>query len=290
MSRGKLYLVPVPIGNLKDITLRALEVLKQVDRILAEDTRTSGILLTEYEIDTPLISYHQHNEQSRVEKVLSILEANQNVALITDAGMPCISDPGSIIVEKLIVEGFEVIALPGANAAITCLAASGLNTDQYTYLGFLPLKGKLRADQLDHLSRIEHTVIIYEAPHRILKTLVDLIELDLGERKLTVGRELTKRYETYLRTTVKGAYDYYQEEKPRGEFVLILEGLSDFKLRNPELETEDFLTQEKNAINDLKKLIQGGMHTKSAANFIAEKYQMNKNKLYRKALEIHEET
>lgn len=290
MSRGKLYLVPVPIGNLKDITLRALEVLKQVDRILAEDTRTSGILLTEYEIDTPLISYHQHNEQSRVEKVLSILEANQNVALITDAGMPCISDPGSIIVEKLIVEGFEVIALPGANAAITCLAASGLNTDQYTYLGFLPLKGKLRADQLDHLSRIEHTVIIYEAPHRILKTLVDLIELDLGERKLTVGRELTKRYETYLRTTVKGAYDYYQEEKPRGEFVLILEGLSDFKLRNPELETEDFLTQEKNAINDLNKLIQGGMHTKSAANFIAEKYQMNKNKLYRKALEIHEET
>lgn len=290
MSRGKLYLVPVPIGNLKDITLRALEVLKQVDRILAEDTRTSGILLTEYEIDTPLISYHQHNEQSRVEKVLSILEANQNVALITDAGMPCISDPGSIIVEKLIVEGFEVIALPGANAAITCLAASGLNTDQYTYLGFLPLKGKLRADQLDHLSRIEHTVIIYEAPHRILKTLADLIELDLGERKLTVGRELTKRYEAYLRTTVKGAYDYYQEEKPRGEFVLILEGLSDFKLRNPELETEDFLTQEKNAINDLKKLIQGGMHTKSAANFIAEKYQMNKNKLYRKALEIHEET
>lgn len=290
MSRGKLYLVPVPIGNLKDITLRALEVLKQVDRILAEDTRTSGILLTEYEIDTPLISYHQHNEQSRVEKVLSILEANQNVALITDAGMPCISDPGSIIVEKLIVEGFEVIALPGANAAITCLAASGLNTDQYTYLGFLPLKGKLRADQLDHLSRIEHTVIIYEAPHRILKTLVDLIELDLGERKLTVGRELTKRYEAYLRTTVKGAYDYYQEEKPRGEFVLILEGLSDFKLRNPELETEDFLTQEKNAINDLNKLIQGGMHTKSAANFIAEKYQMNKNKLYRKALEIHEET
>lgn len=290
MSRGKLYLVPVPIGNLKDITLRALEVLKQVDRILAEDTRTSGILLAEYEIDTPLISYHQHNEQSRVEKVLSILEANQNVALITDAGMPCISDPGSIIVEKLIVEGFEVIALPGANAAITCLAASGLNTDQYTYLGFLPLKGKLRADQLDHLSRIEHTVIIYEAPHRILKTLVDLIELDLGERKLTVGRELTKRYEAYLRTTVKGAYDYYQEEKPRGEFVLILEGLSDFKLRNPELETEDFLTQEKNAINDLKKLIQGGMHTKSAANFIAEKYQMNKNKLYRKALEIHEET
>ncbi len=288
--RGKLYLVPVPIGNLKDITLRALEVLKQVDRILAEDTRTSGILLAEYEIDTPLISYHQHNEQSRVEKVLSILEANQNVALITDAGMPCISDPGSIIVEKLIVEGFEVIALPGANAAITCLAASGLNTDQYTYLGFLPLKGKSRADQLAHLSRIEHTVIIYEAPHRILKTLADLIELDLGERKLTVGRELTKRYETYLRTTVKGAYDYYQEEKPRGEFVLILEGLSDFKLRNPELETEDFLTQEKNAINDLNKLIQGGMHTKSAANFIAEKYQMNKNKLYRKALEIHEET
>lgn len=290
MSRGKLYLVPVPIGNLKDITLRALEVLKQVDRILAEDTRTSGILLAEYEIDTPLISYHQHNEQSRVEKVLSILEANQNVALITDAGMPCISDPGSIIVEKLIVEGIEVIALPGANAAITCLAASGLNTDQYTYLGFLPIKGKSRADQLAYLSRIEHTVIIYEAPHRILKTLADLIEFNLEERKLTVGRELTKRYETYLRTTVKGAYDYYQEEKPRGEFVLILEGLSDFKLRNPELETEDFLTQERNAFNDLNQLIQGGMHTKSAANFIAEKYQMNKNKLYRKALEIHEET
>lgn len=148
MASGKLYLVPVPIGNLADITCRAIEILKSVDFILAEDTRTSGLLLAEYGIKTPLLSYHRHNEQSRVEQIITKLELGENVALISDAGMPCISDPGSIIVKSLIANNMEIIALPGANAALTCLAASGLNTDYFTFFGFLPTKGKERIEKL----------------------------------------------------------------------------------------------------------------------------------------------
>lgn len=288
MIQGSLYLVPVPIGNLKDITLRAIDVLNQVDVILAEDTRISGMLLSEYNIKTQLLSYHQHNEKSRVKQILKILESGKNIALISDAGTPLISDPGSIIVQELLEENFDVVSLPGANAALTCLPASGLSTDIFTFFGFLPSSGKARSEKLVQLAKVDHTVILYEAPHRVLKTLQDLFDLGMKDRKIVLGRELTKTYESYLRATVENALKHYSEEKPRGEFVIVIEGKAEFLRKNSQakLEYEEELKQK--AYKDLKKLIEGGMTTKSAASFLAEKYPINKNELYQKILEIHE--
>ncbi|MGB4609367.1 MAG: 16S rRNA (cytidine(1402)-2'-O)-methyltransferase [Saccharofermentanales bacterium] len=286
MARGKLYLVPVPIGNIADITYRAIEILRFVDLILAEDTRTSGILLAEYGIKTSLMSYHQHNEQSRTEQIIASLESGENVALISDAGMPCISDPGSIVVKNLIAEKIEIVVLPGANAALTCLAGSGLNTDYFTFFGFLSVKGKERADQLKKISDHEFSMILYEAPHRILKTLKDLTDQGLGKRRIVIGRELTKKYETYFRDTVENVYQHYQQEKPRGEFVLVLEGRAEFVAENKQAAADYELIIEQRATADLEQLLLGGMKTKSAVSFLAEKYKINKNKLYQIALEF----
>ncbi|NLJ70361.1 MAG: 16S rRNA (cytidine(1402)-2'-O)-methyltransferase [Clostridiaceae bacterium] len=286
MARGKLYLVPVPIGNLKDITYRAIEILKSVDLILAEDTRTSGLLLAEYGIKTPLLSYHQHNEQSRIEQITTKLELGENVALISDAGMPCISDPGSIIVKSLIANNIEIVALPGANAALTCLAASGLNTDYFTFFGFLSAKGVERSNQLENIKNHEYTIILYEAPHRILKTLKDLIEQGLGKRRIVVGRELTKKYETYLRDTVENAYHYYKQENPRGEFVLVMEGQTEYLSGNKQVQADFEAKAEQQATADLEQLLIGGMKTKSAVSYLSDKYEINKNTLYQIALEL----
>ncbi|HHU53623.1 MAG TPA: 16S rRNA (cytidine(1402)-2'-O)-methyltransferase [Clostridiaceae bacterium] len=286
MAIGKLYLVPVPIGNYADITYRAIEILKEVDLILAEDTRTAGILLAEFGIETSLISYHQHNEQSRTEQIISRLETGENIALISDAGMPCISDPGSIIVKNLIAKEIEIVALPGANAALTCLAASGLNTDYFTFFGFLPVKGKERIEQLKKIADHEFSIILYEAPHRILKTLKDLIVQGLGKRRIVAGRELTKKYETYVRDEVENVYQYYQKENPRGEFVLVLEGQAEFSARIHQAESKFDEGIEQQVIEDLRQLLHGGMKIKSAVNFLSDKYKTNKNKLYQIALEF----
>lgn len=283
---GKLYLVPVPIGNFADITYRAIEILKYVDFILAEDTRISGLLLAEYEIKTPLISYHQHNEQSRIKTIISKLESGENIALISDAGMPCISDPGSIIVKSLIAKNIEVVALPGANAALTCLAASGLNTDYFTFFGFLPVKGKERSKQIKIITNHQFSIILYEAPHRILKTLEDLIEQGLSKRRIAVGRELTKKHETYVRGTVDNVYRHYQQENPRGEFVLVLEGQAEFLAENSQPQADLEAEIEHQAIIDLEQLLAGGMKMKSAVYFLSAKYKINKNKLYQIALEF----
>ncbi|NLM19541.1 MAG: 16S rRNA (cytidine(1402)-2'-O)-methyltransferase [Clostridiaceae bacterium] len=289
MARGKLYLVPVPIGNFADITYRAIEVLKYVDLILAEDTRISGILLAEFGIETSLLSYHQHNEQSRVEQIITKLESGKNIALISDAGMPCISDPGSIIVKSLLDKNIEIVTLPGANAALTCLAGSGLNTDYFTFFGFLPVKGKERSEQLKKIANHDYSIILYEAPHRILRTLEDLIEQGLGKRRIVVGRELTKKYENYVRDTVENVCQHYkQEENPRGEFVLVLEGKAEFLAGNDQAQAELEEKIEQQAIVDLKQLLNGEMKMKSAVDYLSDKYKINKNKLYQLALEFKE--
>lgn len=287
MDLGKLYLVPVPIGNLKDITIRALDVLSQVDYILAEDTRVSKILLSSYEIETPLISYHQHNEKSRVEDIVQYLNKGKNLALITDAGMPCISDPGAIIVDELLALDYKVIALPGPNAALTALAASGLNTDSFTFIGFLSTKGKDRKNQLEKINKLEDTILLYEAPHRVLKTLADLIEIGLSERRISIGRELTKKFETYLYGTIQSSFNHYQGEKPRGEFVFVLEGKQDYQDRTLD-KAKQIKSDLKKLDSDLKELLDGGMHTKSAVNFLAKSYPVKKNKIYQLALELTE--
>ncbi len=285
MTKGKFYLIPVPIGNSEDITLRSLKMLKEVDLILAEDTRTTALLLSAYQISTPLKSYHQYNERSRVSEVIDELEQGKNIGLVSDAGMPCISDPGSILVQSLIERQIQVMALPGANAALTALIASGLNTDHFFYFGFLESNGKIRKDQLKRLKDIEETFILYEAPHRLLKTLQDLMMNDLAKRRIAVGRELTKKYENYFYGTVEDALTHYQIEKPRGEFVLVMEGKHEFlthHLTDHQQEADQIFAE---ALQDLEILLAGGMRLKSAANYLADKYSVSKNGLYQSGLE-----
>lgn len=218
-----LYLVPTPIGNLEDMTMRALRILKEVDVIAAEDTRNTKKLCNYFEIQTPLVSYHEHNIEVGGEKLLSYLREGKSVALVSDAGLPCISDPGADIVVKAITEGFAVVPLPGANAALTALIASGLVPQPFYFFGFLNRNKKERRAQLEQLGKREETILFYEAPHRLKDTLKDM-QLVLGERKIVMARELTKKFEEFLRGTLEEALEWAENNEVRGEFCLVLEG------------------------------------------------------------------
>ena len=218
-----LYLVATPIGNLEDMTVRALRILKEVDVIAAEDTRNTKKLCNYFEIQTPLVSYHEHNIEAGGEKLLSYLRDGKSVALVSDAGLPCISDPGADIVVKAIEEDFAVVPIPGANAALTALIASGLVPQPFYFFGFLNRNKKERRAQLEKLARREETMVFYEAPHRIKETLKDL-ELVLGDRNITLARELTKKFEEFLRGTISEAITWATESEIRGEFCIVLEG------------------------------------------------------------------
>ena len=220
--QGKLYLCATPIGNLEDITLRVLRTLKEVDLIAAEDTRNSIKLLNHFEIKTPMTSYHEYNKAYQLAEKL---KAGQNIALITDAGTPGISDPGEELVRICQEEGIEVTSLPGAAACVTALSMSGLPSRRFAFEAFLPREKKERASILSALEQETRTVILYEAPHHLKKTLEELWEA-LGERRVSICRELTKKYETVFCSTLSGACAYYQEHEPRGEFVLVIEGKS----------------------------------------------------------------
>ncbi len=219
---GTLYIVPTPIGNLEDITLRALRVLREVALIAAEDTRTSRVLLQHYQITTPLTSYHEHNKLAKLDSIFETL-ANSDVALISDAGTPGISDPGYELVREAIARGFRVEPLPGASALITALVASGLPTDEFIYLGFLPKKSKARADFLAKLAQETRTLIVYESPNRLLDTLQTIRDV-LGDRAVCVARELTKFYEEFFRGLASAAMTHYEANPPRGEIVLVISG------------------------------------------------------------------
>ena len=222
---GKLYLCATPIGNLEDITLRVLRTLKEVDLIAAEDTRNSITLLNHFEIKTPMTSYHEYNKIDKAYQLVEKLKAGQNIALITDAGTPGISDPGEDLVRICYEEGIEVTSLPGACACVTALTLSGLPTRRFCFEAFLPREKKERAAVLDALKTETRTIILYEAPHHLKKTLAELLET-LGDRKLTLCRELTKKHETIKVSTLTEAIAYYEENEPRGEDVLVLAGKS----------------------------------------------------------------
>ena len=216
-----LYIVSTPIGNLKDITYRAVELLKQVDLILAEDTRTSGVLLNHYDIRTPMISYHQHNEFSRVPQILEHLEQGKDIALISDAGTPGISDPGFEMISKVIEKGYHVVSIPGASAVLTALVSSGLSLETFTFIGFLPRKvGDLKKALADY-KHLKQTLVIYESPQRIAKTLGYLYEV-FQNRSVVLCRELTKTFETIIRTDLEQAQN--MEHDTRGEYVIIIDG------------------------------------------------------------------
>lgn len=223
--QGKLYLCATPIGNLEDITLRVLRTLKEVDLIAAEDTRNSIKLLNHFEIKTPMTSYHEFNKIEKAYQLVEMIKNGQNVALITDAGTPAISDPGEELVRICYESGIEVTSLPGACACITALTLSGLPTRRFAFEAFLPRDKKERAAILSALASETRTIIIYEAPHHLQKTLEELYDI-LGDRKLTLCRELTKRYETAVSTTISDAVSYYKDVEPKGEFVLVIEGKS----------------------------------------------------------------
>jgi 16S rRNA (cytidine1402-2'-O)-methyltransferase len=219
---GTLYIVPTPIGNLEDITLRALRVLREVRLIAAEDTRTSRVLLQHYDIHTPLISYHEHNEQARLEPLFEAL-AEGDVALISDAGMPGLSDPGYDLITAAIERGLRVEPLPGANAVITALIGSGLPTESFIYLGFLPRKDKALRDLFTRLEHVQRTLIAYESPNRLCDTLAIIAEV-MGERPVCVARELTKKFEEYQRGPVSTVLAHFQATPPRGEITLLIGG------------------------------------------------------------------
>lgn len=224
-SFGTLYLVSTPIGNLGDITLRALEVLKSADIIAAEDTRHSRILTEKYEIKTPMTSYHEHNKFEKAEVLVGRLKSGENVALVTDAGTPSISDPGEVLVKRCREEGIPVTAAPGVSALVTALSISGMSARRFCFEGFLPADKAEREKVLEDLAAEERTIILYEAPHHLKKTLEKLLER-LGDRRICVCRELTKAFEEAESMTLSEAEEYYTENDPRGEFVLIIEGRS----------------------------------------------------------------
>lgn len=220
---SKLYIVPTPIGNLKDITFRAIEVLQTVDLILAEDTRTSGKLLKHFEITTPMQSHHMHNEHRTVEYVINRLSQGEQIALISDAGTPAISDPGFLLVRACVASGIEVDCLPGATAFVPALVNSGLPNDKFVFEGFLPVK-KGRQTRLLLLAEENRTMIFYESPHKLLKTLNSFIEYFGEDRLVSVSRELSKLYEETIRGTAKEVFAHYENKPPKGEIVIVVGG------------------------------------------------------------------
>lgn len=219
---GVLYIVGTPIGNLGDISVRALSTLAQVDTVLAEDTRTSSELLLPFGIKPHYLSFHQHNFRSRIENVIADLESGKSIAQISDAGMPTISDPGVELVDACLDAGLEVRVVPGPSASIAIVSVGGLPAEDFRFVGFLPQKETDKHELLEDIKNYKGITVLYEAPHRLLQTLKDLVAAGFGQRELVVGRELTKRYEEVIRDTVENIIDYYLENKIRGEFVLLL--------------------------------------------------------------------
>ena len=220
---SKLYVIPTPIGNLEDITLRALRLLKEVNLVLAEDTRTTKKLFMHYEINTKLSSFHMHNEHKVLSKYISRLKGGETFALVSDAGTPAISDPGFLLIRECVIEGIEVDCLPGATAFVPALVNSGLPNEKFVFEGFLPVK-KGRQTRLKLLAEQERTMVFYESPHRIIKTLTQFLEYFSEERKVSISREISKMFEETIRGTTSEVLHYFEQKNPKGEFVIVVEG------------------------------------------------------------------
>lgn len=281
MESGILYVVPTPIGNLKDITLRALEVLERVDMIAAEDTRQTLKLLNHFNIKKQLISYHKFNEQGKSDKIIEILQQGQNIALVSDAGTPGISDPGSIIISRCIEDNIKFEVLPGATAITTALVYSGLDTTRFVFRGFLPRENKERRIIMDELINNQDTIIFYEAPHRLLDTLKFLLE-GFGNRKIAVCRELTKIYEEIYRGSLNKAIEHFEKNRPRGEFVLVLEGKNIQEIKEEKKEAWINLSIEEHIV----QYINNGMTKKEAIKLVAKDREIPKNEIYKYSINI----
>lgn len=276
---GTLYLCATPIGNLEDMTFRVIRILKEVDVIAAEDTRNSIKLLNHFDIKTPMTSYHEYNKIEKAYVLIEKLRAGQNIALITDAGTPGISDPGEELAAMCAQDGIEVTSLPGPSACITALTLSGLPTRRFAFEAFLPMDKKERKIILKELAGETRTIILYEAPHRLLRTLEELKEV-LGNRRMTLCRELTKKHETAFRTTVEELIAYYEKEKPLGECVLVIEGRS-----RQEIEEEERTSWEEISIEEHMAIYeQQGMDRKEAMKCVAKDRGLTKRDIYKALL------
>ena len=273
MEYGKLYICPTPIGNLEDITLRTLRILKEVDIIACEDTRHSLRLLNHYEIKKPLTSYHEHNIKEKGPELIKKIIDGKNIAVISDAGMPGISDPGAHLIKLAIEEDILIEVLPGPSASITALVVSGLNTDKFVFEGFLPSKKRDRIKALENISKEKRTIIFYESPHRIINFLDDILST-LGNREIAVCREITKLHEEIFRGNVSAALKRFTDGDIKGEFVIILEGNTEIELIEVNIEEE------------LIRHIDKGMSKKEAVKLVSEENEIPKNIVYAESLKI----
>ena len=269
-DNGKLFLVPTPIGNLEDITLRAKRILQEADYIAAEDTRTSGILLEKIGVHNHMLSFHKYNSKERAPELIKLMKDGAVIAEISDAGMPVISDPGYILVQECIKNDIPVVPLPGASAFATALIASGFDAQPFTYYGFLPRKKSEQQPFFEQMKKAHATSIFYEAPHRLTKTLNNLSEILNSERKIVVARELTKIHEEFIRGTISEVTDYFEQNAPRGEFVVLISP-------NAAQETQLSWAELIKAVN---RLVDTGESKKSAIKTVAQENNVSKNELY----------
>ena len=282
--QGKLYLRATPIGNLEDITLRVLRTLKEADLIAAEDTRHSIKLLNHFDIKTPMTSYHEFNKVEKARYLVDKMREGTNVALITDAGTPGISDPGEELVRQCYEAGIEVTSLPGPAACITALTISGMATRRFAFEAFLPSDKKEKQEIFEELKKETRTIILYEAPHRLVRTLSELLE-NLGDRRISVCRELTKTHETVFRTTVSEALSYYETEEPRGECVLVIEGKSRMEIQQEQERSWEAVSIEEH----MKRYLDGGTDKKEAMKLVAKDRGMKKRDVYQYLLNAGKE-
>ena len=271
---GTLYICATPIGNLSDITVRALETLKTVDIIAAEDTRHTMKLLNAYDIKKPVTSYYEHNKTFKTEKIISMLIEGKNVALVSDAGTPVISDPGDMLVRSCIENNINVVSIPGPCAAICALTTSGIECRRFMFVGFLPAKISEKKKELSKFTKVNVPMVIYEAPHKIKSTLAAMLEI-FGERYITVHREMTKKFEEILRFNLSESVEYFNNNEPRGEFVIIVEGISEVSEKSSDF--SDVSIEEQ-----VEMYIASGMDKKSAIKKCAEERNIPKREVYAK--------
>ncbi|WP_100405917.1 16S rRNA (cytidine(1402)-2'-O)-methyltransferase [Bacillus solitudinis] len=271
-EKGALYLVPTPIGNLEDMTFRAVRILQESNLIAAEDTRQSKKLCRHFEIETPLVSYHEHNKQTAGPTLIEEMKQGKQVSLVSDAGMPAISDPGFDLVQLAIAEGIAVISLPGANAALTSLIASGLSTSQFQFIGFLPRQKKQRVEILEGLKSLQATMMFYEAPHRIKETLSAMLEV-LGNRRICICRELTKKFEEYQRGTLEEALIWCEKGTIKGEFCVIVEGAT-------EVEEKEQWWNSLTLLQHVEHYINLGIPSKDAIKKVSVERDLQKREVY----------
>lgn len=281
---GVLYLCPTPIGNLEDITLRVLRILKEADYIAAEDTRVTKRLLNHYGIKTPLVSYREHNREQMGRKIVEDILEGKSVALVSDAGTPGISDPGEDLVKKAVDAGVPVVPLPGPSAVICAVSASGLSTSKFAFEGFLPQKSTERRKQLEKLRDEKRTIVVYEAPHRLLKCLSDIRDI-LGERKIAVAREMTKLHEEFFRGTVSEAIEKFESTPPKGEIVLVIEGAGSETGGTRKVDLSEREGINKIILQEVENKMKSGMDKKEAMKVVAREFSIPKRQVYKILLE-----